>query len=755
MLNVIKKQLWKWRGVLVAAPSIAVLIIGLRMVGLLQLLELAALDQLFLLRPKEPKDARILVVTITEGDVKKYGTAETALRDPALAKLLTTLQQGKPIAIGLDLYTNQRNDKALEQIFATTENLIAVELVADTVDADPIPAHPFFTKYFPEVDRVGANDLLADADGKLRRAMLSIDRPDQEAPLPSFALLMAGLYLHQQGITPELREDNLLQFGSVVLPAFSQNDGGYTNVQDRGYQTLLNYRGEMQDFDTVTVSEVLEKGISPALIRDRIVFIGTTAESFKDLFFTPYTSGLFFKPKRMPGVIIHANSASQIISAVLNQRPLLRTWSEPIEWLWILAWALLGATLSWQQRHQSGAARELPWILGVIGAGSILMGGSFVAFLYGWWIPVIPSLMALTGSAIAITGYVAQTADEMRRTFGRYLTDEVVANLLETPGGLKLGGERRKVTILISDLRGFSAIAERVPPEEVVKTLNLYLAVMADVIGNYQGTINEIMGDGILVIFGAPTFREDDAARAVACAIAMQLAMEGVNEQIQQMGLPVLQMGIGINTGEVIVGNIGSSKRAKYTVVGTPINLAARVESYTVGGQILISENTHKEVGPILQTDGEILVEAKGIKHPVTLYEISGIGEPYNLYRSKAEEAFVTLREELPVRYVLLEGKHAVGNLYQGSFMELSEQGALLKTDQPLERLNNLKMNLLNETNSPQEPEDLYAKVMKPLPSHPDLVHLTFTNVPPSVTAVLQKYRQSASEVVQVELAAD
>ncbi len=264
------------------------------------------------------------------------------------------------------------------------------------------------------------------------------------------------------------------------------------------------------------------------------------------------------------------------------------------------------------------------------------MGASYLAFSQGWWIPVVPPLFALAGSSVTIISYVAFSAADMRRTFGRYLTDEVVASLLESPSGLKFGGERRKVTIMLSDLRGFSAISERLPPEQVVTILNLYLGVMSDIITHYHGTINEFIGDGIFVMFGAPIYRKDDSQRAIACAVAMQAAMDNVNEQNRALGLPKIEMGIGINTGEVVVGNIGSQKRAKYTVVGNHVNLTARIESYSVGRQILISEDTYKDAGTaIVETRGQIQVEPKGIKEPITLYEVSGIGGKHNIFYRK------------------------------------------------------------------------------------------------------------------------
>lgn len=145
----------------------------------------------------------------------------------------------------------------------------------------------------------------------------------------------------------------------------------------------------------------------------------------------------------------------------------------------------------------------------------------------------------------------------IRDTFGRYVTNEVVASLLDSPEGLQLGGEKRQVTIVMSDLRGFTSLSERLPPEQVVAMVNRYLGTMVEVIMQYQGTINEFIGDAIFVIFGAPIWREDDAQRAVACTVAMQLAMASVNERNRHEGLPVVEMGIGVNTGEVVVGNIG------------------------------------------------------------------------------------------------------------------------------------------------------------------------------------------------------
>jgi class 3 adenylate cyclase len=210
-----------------------------------------------------------------------------------------------------------------------------------------------------------------------------------------------------------------------------------------------------------------------------------------------------------------------------------------------------------------------------------------------------------------LAGQVELRNKFIRETFGRYLTDEVVATVLESPTGLQMGGENRKVTMLMSDLRGFTSMSERLPPERVVAILNRYLASMVEVIKRYQGTIDEYIGDAIFVLFGAPTWQEDDAERAVACAVAMQLAMGAINEQNLREDLPELEMGIGIHTGQVVLGNIGSPDRMKYGVVGSHVNLTARIQSYTTGGQVLTSETTRQEVGRILKPGKQMQIRAK------------------------------------------------------------------------------------------------------------------------------------------------
>ena len=234
--------------------------------------------------------------------------------------------------------------------------------------------------------------------------------------------------------------------------------------------------------------------------------------------------------------------------------------------------------------------------------------------------------------------HIRTLADELekrnafiRSVFGRYLTDDIAETLLDSPDGLTLGGERREMSILMADIRGFTRMSAQRDPEEVMRIVNNFLTPMTEVILRHGGTIDEFIGDAILVLFGAPRAMEDHAGRAVACAIEMQLAMPQVNELNRNDGLPEVATGIGINSGEVVVGNIGSEMRAKYGVVGHSVNFTARIESHTEGGQILVSDRTRAIIGDSLETRGSQSIRPKGFDDEVMVHDVSGIGHPFNL----------------------------------------------------------------------------------------------------------------------------
>ena len=336
-----------------------------------------------------------------------------------------------------------------------------------------------------------------------------------------------------------------------------------------------------------------------------------------------------------------------------------------------------------------------------------------------------------------------KSSELIKKMFGRYLSTEVMNSLLEDPSALELGGERRKVTIMLTDLRGFTALSERLKPEQVVQMLNSYFEVMVDVILQYNGTINEIIGDSLLVIFGAPQEMSDRAQRAIACAIEMQNAMAKVNEQNRGQGLPELEMGIGLNETEVIVGNIGSSKRSKYAVVGSGVNMTSRIESYTVGGQILISESVRQEAGEILRIDAQRDVLPKGAETPLRIYEVGGIAGHYNLALEAIDPALVTLMREIPLWYTVLAGTDVGEKELEGSVVRLSKNCAEITLRGPITVLTNLRMKL-GDVDEKLSARDFYGKVIERPGKKGPTQLIRFTSVPPEVDAYFQAHLKFA-----------
>jgi adenylate cyclase len=329
----------------------------------------------------------------------------------------------------------------------------------------------------------------------------------------------------------------------------------------------------------------------------------------------------------------------------------------------------------------------------------------------------------------------------IRRTFGRYLSDEVVAGLLETPEGTRLGGEKRKVTLLMSDLRGFSALAERLEPEQVVRLLNNYLGAMAEVITRFQGTIDEFIGDAILALFGAPVDRPDDAVRAASCAVAMQLAMAEVNETNRQDGLPEVQMGVAVNTGEVIVGNIGSQTRAKYGVVGTNVNLVARIESFTLPGQVLVSQSTVDSAGETLMLGESRSFQAKGFKDPVTAYELKGVHGRQDAVVPESMEEMATLAREIPISFTVVDGTHIRQASADGSFVRASPSAAWVRSEQKAPPRANVRIRVRDEAGA-ELPVDLYAKVVEG--DSAGGFQVRFSSAPAEVVALIRSASPSA-----------
>lgn len=424
MWATLKQRIWQQLGVLITASSVAGVLVALRWAGALQLLELVALDQFFRLRPLEPADPRIVIVTIDESDIKKQG--QWPISDAVMARLLLTLKQQNPRAIGLDLYRNlpvKPGHQELVKVFASTPNLIGIKKVVKKADNDAVEAPPTLR----QLGQIGASDLVLDADGKLRRSLLYLRTQDNQLILTLGAKL-AFSYLATEGITPQEVDRSKSQFrlGRAVFAPLQANSGGYIRADVGGYQILSNFRRLRHGFRSISMTAVLEGQIPANLVRDRIVLIGATAESVNDRFYTSYSTTLGTAPA---GVEIHAHLTSQLLSAALDGRPLLQVSSEPLEGLWILVWSGIGAILGWT----STSPRRT--VITVLFFGITLLSSVYLVFLAGWWLIAISPLIALVGAATISNGYILarnlQLSHKQLEEYARTLEQKVKERTLE------------------------------------------------------------------------------------------------------------------------------------------------------------------------------------------------------------------------------------------------------------------------------------------------------------------------------------
>ncbi|MFB8792411.1 MAG: CHASE2 domain-containing protein [Potamolinea sp.] len=396
------------------SASVTAVVIILRLMGILQSAELASLDQLFHLRPPEPADNRIVIVEINENDLQKTG--KWPIPDNVMAKLLWQLNSYQPQAIGLDIYRDLPTEPGKEEFVKAAQiipNLIGIEKLQDKTSLGVAPL-----AVLSQRQQIGFNNVVVDGDGKVRRSLLywHVDKKEHQ----SLALKLALIYLKDQEITPKKAEvnPNYLKLGKEVFPSFGPNDGGYVQADTKGYQILANFR-RPGSFRTVSMTDVLAGRVNPSWLRSRLVLIGSTAPSLQDFFYTPYSNNLMGSAQPISGVEIHANFISQILSSVLSERPVIKVWPELIEWLWIFAWSSVSASLIWRLRSPITKKAPLSYssravILLFVSAS--LSGSCYLAFLAGWWLPFVPSLLGILASAGVITSHLAHIKEELKRS---------------------------------------------------------------------------------------------------------------------------------------------------------------------------------------------------------------------------------------------------------------------------------------------------------------------------------------------------
>jgi adenylate cyclase len=417
-----------------------------------------------------------------------------------------------------------------------------------------------------------------DRDGVLRWEYLVMGYRDDY--YPSFSLQIARESL---GIR---REEMKLWLGEAV------ELGGIRIPTDERGRMLINYSGREGAFPTFSATDVLHGRVSPGLFQDKILLIGTTALGTYDLKVTPLSAN-------MPGVEKNAT----VIENILNRHFLLRT--DAMRLLDAFFILLFGASL-WLVLPRLSALQ------GVAVAGSMLIGYMFLAqYLFqqkGLWINLLypTATLAFSYTSLTVLRFMTEErqAQEVRRMFSSYVSPKMVAELVKDPDKARLGGERKELSVLFSDVRGFTTFSEQHQPEEVVAILNEYMNAMTEVIFYWEGTLDKFVGDAIMVFWGAPLDQPHHAELSIRCALHMQKRLGELQEKWRAEGKEILDAGIGINSGEMVVGNMGAEgKKMDYTVIGDNVNLAARVESLTrqYNAKILITESTYQGAKELIE----------------------------------------------------------------------------------------------------------------------------------------------------------
>jgi adenylate cyclase len=497
----------------------------------------------------------------------------------------------------------------------------------DSVDLRPALSGPF--PGLGEAARaLGHNVMLVDEDGPVRQIIPFVRR--EGVFLPSFGI--AAAQLMRDVPSGDIRlENSALVIGTTRLPApiveIPRFDGQQGPPQ-KGRRSLIRYRGPaiLPDgrtptyrtysfYDLFYSEQQLLEGqkplIDPAAFKGGLVFIGATAVGLKDVFAVPLGA-----TGAMAGPHIHANVADMVLSGrVIHRLP---------TWLCVL----LTLLVSVGARYAVMPARIS---LGVAAAVGVIVSahlGGLLAFGQGLWVPLVPATLGwvlATGGGFAYQYLVeGREKRQVRGLFSRYLSKDVYEQVLANPSLAELGGKRRTMSVLFSDMRGFTTLSESGDPEALVQQLNEYFSRMVDVVFEHRGTLDKFVGDMVMALYGAPLDDEDHAEHAVATAVAMVRALEELNAGWAAQGRPTLGIGIGINSGEMIAGTIGSRQVRSYTVIGDAVNLGARLESLNkeYGTSIIISDATRRQLRSSwpLRPLGSVVVKGKSVA--VDIYEV-------------------------------------------------------------------------------------------------------------------------------------
>jgi adenylate cyclase len=632
---------------LITAATFAI-VAGVRSAGWLEELELGGYDWLFRSRPLiQLEDNPVVLIKLREEEIQKYGHP---LCDARMAVAIEKLRELGAVGIGVDIYrdnpistcTGRLGGQGLPK---TGANLAEAALRDDRVVmiAKPLEIPPIAAPKFLEgTGQIAVPDMGVDANGIVRRALIYYTHED--ATYYSLSLQLVLRYLREQEIylTNDPDQGDLIRIGDTAVPIFGPNDGGYHAEDAGGYQYLLDFALGYHGFPSYTLEDLYSDSIPAEAVRGRIALLGTDSTTVKDHFFTPHSAGRPDDPL-MLGMEVHAHAISQLIRFAHGEVKPITSWSQRAEFGWTLLWCVLGGALGYWNR--SG------WFTAIAGVGGsiALLGACRVAIGSSLWIPLVPPLLGSAASAALVAGYQAlrERADrsEVTGLFSKFLRPEVAKAIWDQRDQFigpddRPRAQRIVLTSLMSDLQGYTTASEAMGPEALMNWINDYMVIMANLVGDHGGVVDDYAGDGIKANFGfpIPTATEDgigkDAHNAVNCALAMGAAMDRLNADWRARGLPTGRVRVGIFTGPAVVGILGGRKSMKYTTVGDTVNTAARLESFAKDDfssqaersdwRILIGETTMQYLGGAFRAEDLGSHALKGKHETTRIYRVLG-----------------------------------------------------------------------------------------------------------------------------------
>ena len=607
----------------------------------LRFMELKALDLRMVSRGQLPTTGQVIIATVDEkslseigrwpwsrsmtaklvDSLKEYGAKavgfdivfaepEQSTGPSADAILAKSVKSAKNVSLGYFFHTSMKDVEFLsEEYINASGSLIGGSMYSMVREKGHEGDYNLITAYAPvpsikaiaeSGENCGYFNAFPDPDGVIRWSPLVIKFQDNFYYSLPIALLMQ--YLDYPMIVLNLAEFGVdgVMLGDLRIPT------------DEIGRLLINYLGPAKTFPHYSISDIIAGRLSPELIKGKIVIVGATATGIYDLRVTPFSPVY-------PGVELHATVVENILQGNFLEQS---AWTTFIDICGIIVFGMIIGIAIPRLKALQGI------LLVMVLLGGFVAGNTLIFAKYNTWLNMVYPVLTMMTIYLVITVYRYFTEErekkKIRGAFQYYLTASVINELLKDPTKLKLGGDKKDLTVMFSDIRGFTTISEKLTPEELVRLLNEYLTAMTDIVFKYEGLLDKYIGDAIMAVFGAPVDQPDHALRSCRTALEMMATLKGLQQKWAAEGRPFVDIGVGINSGDMVVGNMGSNMRFDYTVMGDNVNLSSRLEGINkeYGTHIVISEFTYEVVKEEVFCRELDAVRVKGKKLPVKIYEL-------------------------------------------------------------------------------------------------------------------------------------